>query len=374
MLVPRYSRRDLMRGAVMLGAGAAVGGTGWLAPSGASAAVPSPGIAGTAAWGARAPDALSVIGSNPNKILVHHTASPNSTDYSLAHAYALARSIQADHMDRNGWPDSGQHFTISRGGYVMEGRHHSLARLNAGSGMVIGTHCPGQNDQAIGIENEGTYISVGPTGALYNKLVALCAYICDQYGIAASQIYGHRDFRATECPGDVLYAMLPQLRRDVADALAGRRHGTTTVGWYRNSDSSFHLTNSPTGGASDLAFVFGPANTGGIVPITGDWNGDGITTVGWYRRSDSSFHLTNSPTGGASDYAFVYGPPNTGGIVPVTGDWNGDGTTTVGWYRNSDSSFHLTNSHGGGTSDLAFVYGPANSGGIVPVTGDWNGA
>ena len=28
--------------------------------------------------------------------------------------------------------------------------------------------------------------------------------------------YRHRDFNDTECPGDVLYAMLPQLRKDVA--------------------------------------------------------------------------------------------------------------------------------------------------------------
>jgi len=122
-------------------------------------------------------------------------------------------------MDVNGWADTGQHFTISRGGYIMEGRHNSLSRLNAGSGMVVGAHCPGQNDQAIGIENEGTYTSVAPTTALYNKLVALCAYICDQYDISPTRIYGHRDFVSTACPGNVLYSMLPQLRADVANAL-----------------------------------------------------------------------------------------------------------------------------------------------------------
>jgi hypothetical protein len=101
----------------------------------------------------------------------------------------------------------------------MEGRHNSLAKLTAGSGMVVGAHCPGQNDKAIGIENEGLYTSVAPTAALYNKLVDMCAYICPPYRISATQIYGHRDFIATQCPGDVLYGMLPQLRTDVAAKL-----------------------------------------------------------------------------------------------------------------------------------------------------------
>jgi N-acetyl-anhydromuramyl-L-alanine amidase AmpD len=118
-------------------------------------------------------------------------------------------------MDTRGFIDSGQHFTISRGGYAMEGRHRSLERLSLGQGHIVGAHCTGQNDQSIGIENEGIYTSVAPPGALYNQLVSLCVDICTQYALPASQIYGHRDFAATECPGDVLYGMLPQLRSDV---------------------------------------------------------------------------------------------------------------------------------------------------------------
>ena len=85
--------------------------------------------------------------------------------------------------------------------------------------MVQGAHCPGQNDQAIGIENEGTYTSITPPAALYSKLVDFCAYIADQYNLPATAIYGHRDFHATSCPGDAFYAMLPQLRSDVAAKL-----------------------------------------------------------------------------------------------------------------------------------------------------------
>jgi peptidoglycan hydrolase-like protein with peptidoglycan-binding domain len=191
--------------------------------------VSSPTIASTSAWLARAPSSSVVLtGARPDKIIVHHTADPNGTDYSQTRAYQLARNIQNLHMNTNGWIDSGQHFTISRGGFVMEARHRSFETLNGGTGMVQGAHCPGQNDIAIGIENEGTYTSVQPPAVLYNQLVALCAYICQQYGLSSDRIYGHRDFINTQCPGDQLYAMLPKLRSDVATKL-GTGNTTTRV-------------------------------------------------------------------------------------------------------------------------------------------------
>lgn len=178
-------------------------------------------------WGARAASSpITVLTTNPNKIIIHHTDTANTTDYSQAHAMALARSIQTYHMDTNGWIDTGQHFTITRGGYVLEGRHRSLEVLQAGQGQVVSAHCTGQNNEAIGIENEGVYTSVAPPAALYNQLVTLCADICRQYQLSPNVIYGHRDFNSTDCPGDVLYAQLPALRSAVAAQL-----GTVISAW-----------------------------------------------------------------------------------------------------------------------------------------------
>jgi hypothetical protein len=213
------SRRNVFRGAVVIGAGAV------LPPAlavPALAAVATPVIASCATWSARNPSStLTQLSNKPNKILVHHTDTPNSTDYSQAHAYSLARSIQNYHMDSNGWSDTGQNFTISRGGYIMEGRHYSLSKLSAGSGFVTSAHCPGQNTTAVGIENEGNYMAGLPPTALWDNLVNMCAYICQQYGIASSQIYGHRDFVATDCPGDALYAQLGALKTAVQAKLDG---------------------------------------------------------------------------------------------------------------------------------------------------------
>ncbi len=229
------SRRSVLKGAVVFGASILVGGYELrFAPTEAEAAV-SPGIAGCTTWGAQPPKrAVTVLASRPTKIIIHHTAGANSTDYSQSHAFALARQIQQNHFAK-GWIDSGQHFTNSRGGYVMEGRHRSLEVLRGGAYQVRGAHCEGQNDVAVGIENEGTYSSVQPPQALYDQLVALCAYICQQYRIPSSQIYGHRDFYATACPGDRLYAMLPQLRSDVAARLGTVSTRTWPLVQYGNT-------------------------------------------------------------------------------------------------------------------------------------------
>jgi N-acetylmuramoyl-L-alanine amidase CwlA len=232
------SRRELMRGAMTVGTVAVASGFELVTPSRALASVPSPTIYSCSQWGARAASSAVTIHSyKPSYIVVHHTATSNSSGTTQAAAFSLARSIQDYHMDVNGWIDSGQNFTVSRGGVAMEGRHRSLERLNLGNSFVHGAHvgAGNVNSESIGIENEGTYTSVTPPDALFDKLTALCAYICDQYGIASNQIFGHRDFMATACPGNVLYGMLPELRSAVAALRAGSNFSTIVD----NSSSRF---------------------------------------------------------------------------------------------------------------------------------------
>ncbi|MER7734624.1 peptidoglycan recognition family protein [Streptomyces erythrochromogenes] len=212
----RYSRRSVLTGAFALATAAALP----VAAAGRAYSAAVPNIIGCSAWGARAAsEPVVVLANRPERIVVHHTATANVTDYSKQRAYALAKAIQTYHMDAQGWIDTGQHFTVSRGAFVLEGRHNSLAELNTGRRQVRAAHCVGQNTVSIGIENEGTYTSATPPAAQFAALADLCAHICSQYGLPASEIYGHRDFNATSCPGDRLYALLPTLRKDVAARL-----------------------------------------------------------------------------------------------------------------------------------------------------------
>lgn len=221
------TRRQVLGGGLALGAGFVVGGGGAvLRSSPAWAAADIDDILTCAEWAARAPsEPITLLSTRPIKIIVHHTATPNSTDLSVAHAKQLARSIQNSHMDGRGWIDTGQHFTISRGAVVLEGRHRSLEALTGGTRHVVSAHCTAQNNYAVGIENEGTYTSVSMPAAQYSALVELCVTICQKYAIRSYQIYGHRDFQNTQCPGDTFYPQLATLRRDVAAQVGGNPTG-----------------------------------------------------------------------------------------------------------------------------------------------------
>lgn len=174
-------RRDVLRLGLLASASAVLAGCGvplTRVPDRLNAlAVAAPGISGCAAWLAQpAKSPIVLLAARPTRILVHHTASANTTDLSQAQAFSLARTIQQSHFSR-GWIDTGQQFTISRGGYVLEGRHRSLEAAQGGTQHVQGAHCDGQNDVAVGIENEGTYMTAPPPAGQYGALVGLCAWL-----------------------------------------------------------------------------------------------------------------------------------------------------------------------------------------------------
>jgi hypothetical protein len=172
-------------------------------------------------WGAASPKRPPhVLNRPPDHIIVHHTASPNTAETSRAHAFGLSRQIQRFHMDSRGWDDIGEQLTISRGGHVMEGRAGSLQAIGR-NGLVVGAQSLHHNEHTIGIENEGTYIKDEVPGRLWGALVEVCAWLCTAHGLdPATAIVGHRDYNSTDCPGDVLYRRLPQLRKEVTRSLA----------------------------------------------------------------------------------------------------------------------------------------------------------
>lgn len=184
-------------------------------------------------WRARPPkQRVVVLDHGPDHIVIHNTETPNTSAVSLSHAYALSRQIQRFHMDGRGWNDIGQQLTISRGGHVMEGRDQSLPAILAGR-HVVGAQTLHHNTHTIGIENEGSYMRVGPPVRLWSSLVRTCWCLCAVYGLNPyTAILGHRDYNETDCPGDVLYARLPALRRAVATRLVQtrrRRHPGTDL-------------------------------------------------------------------------------------------------------------------------------------------------
>ena len=155
--------------------------------------------------------------------VVHHTAGSNAlTDWE-----AEVRNIWYYHTFTNGWGDIGYNFLIDPDGVVYEGR--------AGGDGAIGAHFSCRNSNTVGISLLGTFSSVSPTDAALQSLRTLLADIVAKQsidpiatrlhpssGLNLPTILGHRDGNVpgatctvTECPGDVVYSMLPAMRTDL---------------------------------------------------------------------------------------------------------------------------------------------------------------
>ena len=196
-----------------------------IVPESTTAKYPKPLITSRTNWGC--PDGQGNPRSTPSytsvtHLIVHHTAGSNtSSDWP-----AVVRSIWNFHIFTNGWSDIGYNYLIDPNGVVYEGR--------GGGDNVLGAHFSCQNGGTMGVSLLGTFTTVQPTMAALTSLKEVLSWKADQRNIdpAASSyhagmretlanISGHRDGNgltqscgATECPGGMLYPLLPSLRTE----------------------------------------------------------------------------------------------------------------------------------------------------------------
>ncbi len=176
-------------------------------------------------WGA-APADHPFPRTRPKAIVVHHMDYPNRSlepdpDKARLLAFRLARACQRDHMQVNGWADTGQHFTVSRDGIILEGRHGSLEAAKSGQ-AVHGAHAADAGidfNSDWGIENEGTYDFTRMPSKQWQALVQLVGWLARVCSIDTAHVIGHRDTGiATDCPGQWLEGQLPLLRQQARQA------------------------------------------------------------------------------------------------------------------------------------------------------------
>jgi hypothetical protein len=156
--------------------------------------------------------------------------------------------------------------------------------------------------------------------------------------------------------------------------------GKDTVGLYDPANSTFYLRNTNDSGFANIVFNYGPANTD-MLPLAGDWDGSGRDGIGLYNQASSTFYLRNTtclqgPSDkGYADVTFNYGAAHAG-LLPVAGDWNGDGKDGIGVYNQASSTFYLRNTaclqgpSDKGYADVTFLYGKPNSM-QLPIAGAW---
>lgn len=191
----------------------------------ADAALAMPDVYSRAQWGADeskrtwAPEYASTV----RAATLHHTASSNN--YTADEVPAILRGFYHLHAVTNGWGDIGYHVLVDKFGRRWEGRAGGLAST------VIGAHAGGYNTGTFGVSMIGNYDVVDTPQVMVDSVAAIIAWKFSLYGIdprgtttvsgrVLNTIHGHRDTKATACPGRYGYARLPEIRDRVAAALA----------------------------------------------------------------------------------------------------------------------------------------------------------
>lgn len=99
--------------------------------------------------------------------------------------------IKRNHI-KKGWGDIGYHYFIEQKGEVKVGRPENK----------IGAHCYGWNNESLGICLAGNFSIQYPTRKQEISLFELLENLKKKYPEA--EISHHRDFKATQCPGNLL--------------------------------------------------------------------------------------------------------------------------------------------------------------------------
>ncbi|GAB1691540.1 peptidoglycan recognition family protein [Krasilnikovia sp. M28-CT-15] len=178
-------------------------------------------------------------------LTVHHSGEDNPEPDPIAHIRGIYYN-QAVAMD---WGDIGYQLLIDAEGRVYEGTYSDPDRVpvfgpqRGADGrplMVNGAHVGGFNAGNIGICLLGNYMVAPPPAASLRSLTVVLALLASATGLdplgttryvnpvsgaaaTIATISGHQDWHtanpaagSTLCPGDQLYARLPQLRQRVA--------------------------------------------------------------------------------------------------------------------------------------------------------------
>lgn len=150
------------------------------------------------------------------QIIVHHTAGSNNSPLDPA---AVVRGIYYFHAVEKDWGDIGYNYLVDQYGNIYEGRKGGLG--------VVAAHATSNNYGSVGVALIGDYTKEDPGANAIKGLIELTEYVGYQadldltakhnfQGKNISVVAGHRDVNSTECPGEKLYEMLPDIAKAAA--------------------------------------------------------------------------------------------------------------------------------------------------------------
>lgn len=242
-------------------------------------------------------------------LTAHHTATTNDD----SDPAGRVRAIYQYHAVDRGWGDIGYHYLIDEDGRVYEGRWSGEASTLCGAGgdgadfahdtadgLVTAAHTGGSNSGNAGVALLGEFTThprfgAEPKAAAVDALEGVLAELAGRHTLdplgtvdyvnpvngatkaGVDTISGHRDWTATECPGERLYDQLPQIRENVALAVGADPDPAVAVTIDEPADGSTF--------ASGASITFAAtAETGAQVTWASDVDGelgtgDTITTT-----------------------------------------------------------------------------------------------
>jgi hypothetical protein len=160
-------------------------------------------------WGARYGDGRAGARFPATELWLHHSATvAPQVDAPIADDYEAIRAIERIGCERfgevYGFPYT---FAITPSGRIFEG--HDVTKL--------GAHTAGHNTVGRGICLVGDYSRRGLTPAQFDALVYLVPFGRSAgWWTVGGLTGGHRDTKATACPGEVAYTQIGEINRRIA--------------------------------------------------------------------------------------------------------------------------------------------------------------
>ncbi len=177
------------------------------------------------------PPKVKPTATSVQHVIIHHAATSNSyTDY-----YGTVQNIYLYHTQTNGWDDIGYNYLIAPDGTIFQGRD---GQNIDDADNIRGAHMCNKNNYTMAICLLGTYTNVKPNKKMLSALENLITWKLikeniDPLGESVHaigptsanlpndflpHIAGHRDgcqTGYTECPGQKVYDLLPELRENI---------------------------------------------------------------------------------------------------------------------------------------------------------------
>ena len=128
-------------------------------------------------------------------VVIHHSGTRGGSVESIHREHRSRR-------DRNGnpWLGIGYHFVVGNGNGMRDGKISPTFRWKQ---QLHGAHCGSlrHNSLGIGICLIGDFHQTEPTDAQRKSVISLIRTLTNRYAIPSKRILGHRQIRATMCPG-----------------------------------------------------------------------------------------------------------------------------------------------------------------------------